>query len=43
MAFPIESVSLTLNQWVSIGIFLFVIWKVARDLGKSGRKVADGS
>ncbi len=42
-AFPIESVSLTLNQWGSIGIFLFVIWKVARDLGKSGRKVADGS
>ena len=42
-AFPIESVALTLNQWVSIGILLFVIWKVFRDLGKSGRKVADGS
>ena len=29
-AFPVASVHLTLNQWVSIAIFLFAGWKVAR-------------
>jgi phosphatidylglycerol:prolipoprotein diacylglycerol transferase len=34
-AFPIPSVDLTLNQWVSIGVLLFAGWKLM-----AGRKVA---
>lgn len=29
-AFPLASVPLTLNQWVSIAVIVFVVWKIAR-------------
>jgi hypothetical protein len=32
-AYPFASVPLTLNQWVSIGVFVFAVLRLARGAG----------